>query len=142
MKITLIQLKNLNACSNQIDLFESRFGESIILTRQIVKKNITDFDISWFVNRFLTETQWKTYQDSVAPLLKTYQDGVATLRKTYQDSVAPLLKTYQDAAEHLWKVYNGGVASLLKTYQDAAEHLWKTYQDGKALLLSDILCLE
>ena len=86
--VTLQQLKDYKACDRQVELFEKYFGNSVVLTKRIIKKYCSKFDIDWLANEVLSDPLWKQYEDAVAPLRKQYEDAVAPLWKQYLEAKA------------------------------------------------------
>ena len=83
MKITLRQLKKLDACTQQVVLFRTTFGESVELTEDVVKEHGAKFEINWLAEKVLTPKQWANYQAKRAPLDADYQAKCAPLYAGY-----------------------------------------------------------
>jgi len=130
MIVTIQKLKNLRACESQRRLFESKFGESVELSLDIIKDNINHFDIKWFTRYFLSEKQRKAYNEAVTSTLKAYDEAIAPARKAYDEAVESALKAYDEAIAPAQKAYNEAVTSILKAYDEAIAPARKAYNEA------------
>ena len=62
MRITLSQLKSLNACKSQVDKFSELFGESVDVTPELCVSHAQDFDWGWAAKNLLTDSAWAEYK--------------------------------------------------------------------------------
>ncbi len=126
VKITLNQLKGLDACEEQLKLFEETFGEEVSFKTkaQAVKvavKMAHKFDFDWASDNLLKGDCLKVYLEALAPFLKAYNEAEA-----------PLLKAYNEAKATLLKVYLEALAPFLKAYEEAEAPLWEAYEEAIA----------
>jgi hypothetical protein len=128
VKITLKQLKNLDACEDQLKLFEEVFGESVSFKTKaqaikVAVKVAQKFDFEgWASANLLKGGYRKAYWEAEAPLLKAYEEAVAPLWEAYQEAKAPLLKAYNEAVAPLWEAYQEALAKeFAKCYFDQEE---------------------
>ena len=140
VKITLNQLKGLNACEEQLKLFEETFGEEVSFKTkaQAVKvavKMAHKFDFYWASDNLLKGDCLEVYLEALAPFLKAYNEAEAPLLKAYNEAKAPFLKAYNEAEAPLLKAYNEAKATLLKVYLEALAPFLKAYEEAEAPLL-------
>jgi hypothetical protein len=140
VKITLKQLKDLDACEEQLELFEDTFGEEVSFKTEAQAVNIAvkmalKFDFEWASGNLLKGDYRKAYDEAEAPLLKAYEEAEAPLLKAYKEARAPLWKAYDEAEAPLWKAYKEARAPLRKAYDEARAPLWKAYKEAEAPLL-------
>ena len=123
MTLTLAHLKSLGACEDQVELFESRFGESVELTKELMIEQSKDFDLDWLADEILSTDD-----------LKAYDEAIASALKAYEEAEAPALKAYEEAAAPAWKAYEEAVAPALKAYDEAgASSLYDILSKGDYL---------
>ncbi len=76
MIITKTQLTNSGACKEQVELFESLFGESVAVTEQLCVRHAQDFDWTFAAVRLLWgehgESVYGQYAKEVAPAFSQY----------------------------------------------------------------------
>ena len=61
MKITLKDLRRMGACSEQVTLFKSLFGEEVEMTRENVLQYGAQFNFSWLASNIMSEAQYANY---------------------------------------------------------------------------------
>lgn len=110
MKITLNQLKELEACEPQIILFEKKFGASVELTKELMIENSIEFDLVWFANKILSKDLLKLYCDTMAPALKVYKETRDQALEAYDETKAQVFK---ETIAQASKVYDETKASVL-----------------------------
>ena len=148
--ITLDQLKSLNACEEQLKLFEEVFGDTVSFKTEaqatkVAVKMAHKFDFGWASDNLLKggyrkaheeaeASLYKAYEEAREPLLKAYEEAVATLWKAYKEAEAPLYKAYKEAEAPLYEAYEEAVAPLLKAYEEAIAPLSKAYEEAIAPL--------
>ena len=67
MKITLVQLRKKRACASQLAKFESLFGDSVVVTRELCIRHAADFDFDWAAEHLLSAPAWAEYRRARAP---------------------------------------------------------------------------
>ena len=84
-KITYSLLVEKNACKPQLDLFEKHFGKvkAIPLTKSIVSKFGSVFNIDWAASNLLTPKDFKEYNKVKAPALEEYKKVKAQAWEEY-----------------------------------------------------------
>ena len=109
--VTLKQLKNLDACEDQLKLFEEVFGDTVSFKTkaQAVKVAVNmaqKFDFGWASDNLLKGGYRKAYWEAEAPLWEAHLEAILPLGKTYWEAEAPLWKAYQEAlAKEFAKCY-------------------------------------
>lgn len=93
VKITLKQLKQADACEDQLKLFKETFGEEVgFKTKaQAIKtasKMAHKFNLNWASLNLLSEDYRKAYEEAVVPLWETYLEAEAPLMKVYREALA------------------------------------------------------
>ena len=68
MKITLKDLRRMGACSGQVELYKSLFGEEVEMTRENVLQYGAQFDLSWLAPNIMSEAQYADYESKRATL--------------------------------------------------------------------------
>lgn len=71
--ITLKMLRDLEACQDQVDLFEETFGQSVTLTKAIVNQHAGKFDICWFASQVLKGPALAEYKKVQGPAWAEYK---------------------------------------------------------------------
>ena len=117
MKITVKQLKKLGACKNQVVLFQSIFGESVTLTKEVVKEHGHKFDVDWLAHKLLTHTQIIDYEAKRTLLYADYEAKCAPLWADYLAKCAPLWADYLAKCAPLYADYLAKCASLDADYK-------------------------
>ena len=74
MRIELKTLKELGACSEQVELFEKLFGDSVEVTEELCLKHAGDFNWN-FARQLLSGPAWAEY-DKVCGLARAEYDKV------------------------------------------------------------------
>ena len=129
--ITLNQLKGLDACEDQLKLFEEVFGDTVSFKTkaQAVKvavKVAHKFDFDWASDNLLKGV----YR-------KAYWEAEASLEEDYYEAVDPFWKAYREARDPLWNAYEVAKAPLREDYWEAISPLSKAYDEAKAPLYKD-----
>ena len=124
--ITLKQLKSLDACEDQLNLFEEVFGESVSFktkaqATKVAVKTAHKFDFGWASDNLLGGVYRKAYLEAEAPLLEAYEEAEAPLWEAYMEAKAPL-----------WEAHLEAIAPLLEAYEEAEAPLWKAYNEAIA----------
>ena len=132
MKITIEQLKKLDACSEQVVKFKRLFGKSATVTKaNCLKACKAGLDFNW-ASRLLSPKALKVYQEATAQALKVYQEAKAPALKVYEEATAQAWKVYQEATAQALKVYEEAIAQASKVYEEAIAKAWKVYEEAIA----------
>ena len=126
VKITLNRLKGLDACKEQLKLFEDTFGKEVSFKTkaQAVKvavKMAHKFDFVWASRNLLR-----------GGYLKSYNEAEAHLWEAYEEVKAPLWEAYKEAEAHLWEAYEEAKAPLREAYYEAVAPLREAYKEALA----------
>ena len=73
MRITLSQLKSLDACKSQVDKFSELFGESVDVTPELCVSHAQDFDWGWAARNLLTDSALAEYERVTSTALAEYK---------------------------------------------------------------------
>ena len=88
MILTLQRLKDLDACTEQLALFESTFGESVEVTPELCVSVADKFNFVWAARYLLSQSArteygrvrapaWAEYERVTAPVLAEYERVLA-----------------------------------------------------------------
>ena len=111
--LTLQTLIDAEACRDQRDIFERRFGQQVDVTPELCVSVAPLFDWEWAAENLLSADAYKAYLDATedAPARKAYLDATAPALKAYRDATAAARKAYRDAAAAALKAYRGVAAA-------------------------------
>ena len=74
MLITKQMLLDKKACSDQVELFVSLFGEEAKVTKaNCLKAYEAGIDFGWAADNLLSPSQWEAYEAIEQPALKAYE---------------------------------------------------------------------
>jgi len=94
--ITLKQLTDARACSEQVERFEATFGDSVNVTVAKARKVSGLFD--WdFAVRFLDGEGKAAYEAAMAPAYAAYKAARAAAYAAYDAATAPAYAAYEAA---------------------------------------------
>lgn len=78
VKITKQMLLDKEACSEQVRLFVSLFGDEAKVTKaNVLKAYNAGLDLQWAANNLLTSSQYKSYKAIRQPVLEAYKKHCA-----------------------------------------------------------------
>ena len=141
-QITVTQLKSLEACSDQVQLFEDTFGpvlevKSLREAKALARKH-TVFGIDWASEYLLSSEGYEAYEKAVAPHWEAYEKAVAPHREAYEKVKVTYLESYKKAkASHL-EAYLKAEATHWGSYKKAEAPHFEAYKKGKALVFAEI----
>ena len=116
--ITLKQLTDARACSEQVALFEATFGDSVNVTVARARKVSGLFD--WdFARRFLDGEGKAAYEAAVAPAYAAYKAAMAAA-----SAMAPAYAAYKAARATAWAAYKAAMAPAYAAYEAAMAAAW------------------
>jgi len=108
--ITLKQLTDARACSEQVALFEATFGDSVNVTVARARKVSGLFD--WdFAVRFLDDEGKAAYEAAVAPADAAYKAARATAYAAYEAATATAAAAYDAATATAYAAYKAARAT-------------------------------
>ena len=84
MTITLKQLRLLGACDEQVKLFRDTFGNSVELTKKVVREHCGKFDVDWIACKVLPVPLYADYESKRAMLYAVYESKRDTLYADYK----------------------------------------------------------
>jgi hypothetical protein len=118
-RIIVAQLEAANACQEQIDLFERLFGNSVVLTEELVLEHYSSFDVEWAAECLLSSSAyavyslaatsaWAEYKKITDPAYEEYANGPrACCWAEYKKIEISALEEYKKACAlafyHLYK---------------------------------------
>ena len=106
--ITLAQLVEADACQEQVDLFQSTFGESVELTLELCVKHAYDFSFCWAGDNLLNRNKRAAFQAAKGPQYAAYRAAVALHEPAFQATMALRWAEYQvAAATEFFNLYEG-----------------------------------
>jgi predicted nucleic acid-binding Zn ribbon protein len=92
----------MGACSEQVTLFKSLFGEEVEMTRENVLQYGVQFDLSWLASNIMSEAQYADCKSKRASLYADYKSKCAPLLADYESKCAPLLADYKSKCVSLF----------------------------------------
>ena len=127
-KITLDQLKKLNACGSQRDLFEHTYGSEAEVTEEACRKAAYFFHWSWIAERTLSENLYSEYC-RVARKARYDRDtrlGAVLVKKTTQPQLSVLGDTADNIAKRraAWKNFDETLATTFALLYNAEARRW------------------
>jgi cell division septum initiation protein DivIVA len=141
--VTLERLKNKNACSEHIKLFEKHFGESVRLTREVlIAAAPQGFNLDWLAENFLNKKQRAEYKRVEADALAQCERVEADAWAEYKRVTADALAQYQRVKAPALAQYQRVETPALAEYQRVTADALAQYQRVKAQALADILQLD
>ena len=108
--ITLAQLRQARACSEQCDLFEQMFGKQVTVTVELAREHSAIFDWDWAASRLLSPADYEAYRAAVAPALATYKVTTDLAWATYKVTRDSAWATYKAATDLAWATYKAATA--------------------------------
>ena len=111
--ITLRQLKDLDACQEQVELFAAAFGTKVQVTVELAAQYADKFDFGWLAGRTLkasalaeydkaTASAWAEYDKVEASAWAKYGKATATAQAKYGKVRAPAQAEYGKARASAW----------------------------------------
>ena len=124
--ITLKQLTDARACSEQVERFEATFGDSVNVTVAKARKVAGKFD--WdFAVRFLDDEGKAAYEVSRAPAYAAYEAAMApayAAAAAYEAAMAPAYAAYDAAMAAAAAAYDAAMAAAAAAYDAAMAAAW------------------
>ncbi len=121
--ITLKQLTDARACSEQVERFEATFGDSVNVTVARARKVSGLFD--WdFARRFLDGEGKAAYEAAMAPAYAAYEAAMAPAYAAYEAAMAPAYAAYKAARAPAAAAYKAAMAPAYAAYEAAMATAW------------------
>ena len=137
--ITVAQLRELKACSVQLDAFSRLFPDGVAsVTPESCRAHAVVFDWDWAARNLLTPAQCEAYNEAVATSVKAYYEGTAPDWKAFIEATDFARKAYGEAVITAWENYGESVASAWKTYDEARVSAWKALNEVRATSFAEI----
>jgi len=152
-QITVTQLKSLEACSDQVQLFEDTFGpvlevKSLREAKALARKH-TVFDTDWASEYLLSSEgyeaykkakapHWEAYEKAVIPYWEAYEKAVIPYWEAYKKARTPHLEAYKKARTPHLEAYKKARASHLEAYRKAVAPRWEDYDKVRTLVFAEI----
>ena len=89
--VTLQQLKDLGACSEQLQLFEEKFGESVVVTLELCMEFAQEFGFRW-ASRHLLPPKWQKEFDRVCDPARAESHRVCVAAEMEYDRVCAVAR--------------------------------------------------
>ena len=114
--ITIDQLQEAHACSEQVDRFRELFGKSIEVTEAAAIEYASEFDWDWAAAYLLSHSAQAEY-DRVRALAQVEYDRVAApARAEYRRVTAPARAEYDRVTAPAWAEYERVTAPAWAEY--------------------------
>lgn len=104
--VTLAQLREAGACSNQLALFEKLFGGCAKVTEQTCLAVYDKFDWDWAAENLLIEPAQNMYQEAERVAWYIYSEAMLSARDTYYKTTIFAWKIYEEAETSNWSTYD------------------------------------
>ena len=117
MKITYEQLESLDACEDQLNLFQSLFGEEVEVTRELVITHADKFDWDWAAEKLLPRKKSAEYERVRAPAWAEYERVRAPAWAEYERVRAPAWAEYKRVTAQALAEYKRVTAQALAEYK-------------------------
>ena len=117
MKITYEQLESLDACEDQLNLFQSLFGEEVEVTRELVITHADKFDWDWAAGNLLPRKKQAEYERVNAPAWAEYERVRAPAWAEYKRVTAQALAEYKRVTAQALAEYKRVTAQALAEYR-------------------------
>ena len=106
--LTVQTLIDKGACSSQVELFRSMFGEQVRVTQKLCASVADKFDFIWAASHLLSAPALAEYERACAPARAEYERVRASAWAECDRACAPAWAEYQRArAPAFAKAYNG-----------------------------------
>src|SRR5574340_188112 len=126
MKITKQMLLDKEACSNQVELFVSLFGEEVKVTKaNCLKAWKVGIDFNWAANNLLSPSQLEAYKAIEQPSLKAYGAIERSALKAYKAIEQPALEAYEAIKQPALEAYEAIKQPALKAYEAIKQPAWE-----------------
>jgi hypothetical protein len=138
-RITKAMLENLDACEDQVVLFDETFPDGVDAPASdedvdalLARLDGVGLDIGWAASKLLSESAWEVYDETVAPAWEVYDETVEPAKKVYDETVASAKKAYAETVASAKKAYAETVASAKKVYDETVAPAKKVYVEAIA----------
>lgn len=129
--ITMGQLRKLDACRDQRDLFIDTWGDSVVVTEEEMVKHASKFDWDWAASNLLADCpnsheasdRYEEFRELVRPAEKERKSALDVIRNARREAEEAAV-----GSEAKEKAYNDGS----KKMQDAMEHSDKKMEEANA----------
>ncbi len=112
MKITYDQLEALDACEEQLELFQSLFGEEVEVTREKVMTHAAKFEWDWAAEKLLPRKKLAEYNRVTAQAWAEYNRVTAQALAEYNRVNAQALAEYNRVTAPAWAEYRIKCATI------------------------------
>ena len=135
-KITLQQLKDLDACQDQVDLFADTFGDEVIIKSEKHARKLADkypeFDYGWIAVNMLSEAARAEYKEVRGPAWAEYQEVLDAAFAEYEKALEAALAEHRKGLDSTWASYLKVRASALAEYEEVRGPAWAEYRKVRA----------
>ena len=97
--ITLAQLQQARACSEQCNLFKRLFDKQVTVTVELAREHSAIFDWDWAASRLLSPSGRAAYEVAVAPALALYKVTTDSAWVAYRAAIDSADVTYLAAID-------------------------------------------
>ena len=104
-KITLQQLKHLNACQGQVQLFRELFGNAVVPNEELAIEHASAFDWEWASYNLLSPEAWAEYKKVRDQALAEYEKVRASAWREYGKVHDPAWAEYKKVRDQAWAEY-------------------------------------
>ena len=108
--ITLEQLKEHNACVQQLHLFKELFGEEVKVTVEKCLEYYNKFDWVWAAKHLLSDELFKEYKKIEQLAWEEYFNILQPTYKKYLKNKVLVEKEYRETMQPIWEEYRKKIA--------------------------------
>ena len=130
--LTAATLKSKGACSDQVALFRSTFGESVAVTPARARKVAALFDCDWAAQNLLSPEAHKAYRTATATAYAAHEAAAATAYAAYEAATAPAYAAHEAAAATAYAAYEAATATAYAAYEAATATAYAAYEAATA----------
>jgi hypothetical protein len=135
--LTLQTLIDEDACSQQVDLFRAKFGESVEVTEALCRSVASEFDWDWAAHNLLSKNGDADYLAKLKPLEDDYLAKRKPMDDDYEAKIKPLYDDYMAKIKPLEDDYWAKCRPLVDDYLAKVEPLEDDYRAKRKPLEDD-----
>ena len=122
--INAARLRALGACSAQVEMFVSLFGEKDMEpTLVLCVEHAAMFDWGW-ARCLLSAPARRAYDEATAPAERAYNEARATAERAYNEATATAWRAYNEAMAPARRAYDEATAPAERAYDEARATAW------------------
>ena len=116
MKLKLSKLIELDACTQQVDLFKEMFGDEVNITQKLCLRVFDKFDFKWAAYKLLNKSALAEYEKVQNQALAEYENVKRSARAEYLMVTDAALAEYDKVTSQALAEYDKVKRSALAEY--------------------------